>query len=292
VLDRRAPGGARGAARYLAPCVAALVVNRQARARIRDAIPAATPVEIYERAADLLDAVRSGSVLFVILEPRDAAGTLTDAVARVICEGYPTVPVIAYGAPSPFASRDILALARAGVHELVLRGLDDVGIALRAALASATRRRTADHVMREIGPLLTAPARALVRYFLEHAERAPTVSDVARALGVHRKTLVNRLRSARLPPPSSLLGWCRLFVAARLLEDPMRPVEQVAHELDFPSGAALRNMLRRYTGLRPQDVREVGGIARVLDAFRRSIGRLVTEPTAELECASPAVAHR
>jgi AraC-like DNA-binding protein len=272
--------------------VAALVVNRQARARIREAIPAATPVVIYERAADLLAAVRSGSVLFVILEPRDAAGTLTDAVARAICEGYPTVPVIAYGAPSPFASRDILALARAGVHELVLRGVDDVGIALRAALASATRRRTADHVMREIGPSVPTPARTLVRYFLEHAERAPTVSDVARALGVHRKTLVNRLRSAKLPPPSSLIGWCRLFIAARLLEDSLRTVEQVAHELDFPSGAALRNMLRRYTGLRPQDVREAGGLACMLEAFRRSIDRFATGPTAELECVSHAGGRR
>jgi transcriptional regulator GlxA family with amidase domain len=156
----------------------------------------------------------------------------------------------------------------------VIHGLDDVGIALRGAVTSALRRCTATRAMRELAPHVPAALRPLLRFCLEEAERAPTVEDVARALGVHRKTLVNRLRDASMPGPSALLGWCRLVIAAQLLEDPERPVEQVAYALNFPSAAAFRNMLRRYTGLAPGEVRINGGLNCVLHAFRRSVGGL------------------
>ena len=70
---------------------------------------------------------------------------------------------------------------------------------------------------------------------------------------------------------SAMIAWCRLITAARLLEDPGRTVEQVALLLDFPSGASLRNMLKRYTGLAPGEVRENGGMRCVIHAFLRSI---------------------
>jgi AraC-like DNA-binding protein len=57
-------------------------------------------------------------------------------------------------------------------------------------------------------------------------------------------------------------------LAARRLEDPGRTVEEVAFELEYPSGNALRNMLRRYTGLRPVDLRSPAGGRRVLERFR------------------------
>ena len=41
--------------------------------------------------------------------------------------------------------------------------------------------------------------------------------------------------------------------------------------LDFSSGASLRNMLKRYTGLSPREVRENGGLRCVLHAFRQTL---------------------
>jgi hypothetical protein len=48
-------------------------------------------------------------------------------------------------------------------------------------------------------------------------------------------------------------------------------VEQVALLLDFPSGTSLRNMMKRYTGLRSREVRENGGVQCVLHAFKREL---------------------
>ncbi len=97
------------------------------------------------------------------------------------------------------------------------------------------------------------------------------MEDVANALGVHRKTLVDRLKAAQLPSPRAIIGWCRLLVAARVLDDPGRTVEQVALMLDFPSGTALRNMCKRYTGLRTGEVRQNGGVRCLMHAFKREL---------------------
>jgi hypothetical protein len=58
-----------------------------------------------------------------------------------------------------------------------------------------------------------------------------------------------------------------VFVAARLLEEPGRTVESVAHQLEFDSPSGLRNTLRRYTGHAPAALRASGGLRCALRAF-------------------------
>jgi methylphosphotriester-DNA--protein-cysteine methyltransferase len=71
-----------------------------------------------------------------------------------------------------------------------------------------------------------------------------------------------------LPPPSELLVWCRLLLVSHLLATTVRTVESVAMELEFPSDTALRNTIKRYTGMRASEVRERGGLVCMLQAFR------------------------
>lgn len=256
------------------PPIAALIVSRQARARVQGSLRSSSALTFYESAGELAGAVRARPVQAVILEPRDRDGVLTAPIARSIREGFPSVPVLAYcEVMRPAASSDILALARAGVNELVFKDVDDLGVALRSALASAERRCLAARALSELAPHVPATMRPVLQYCLEHAHDALTVADLARAHGIHRKTLHNRLCEAVLPGPRALLGWCRLLVAAELLEDPKRPIEQVALSLDYPSAAAFRNMLRRYTGLAPSEVRVNGGAACILHAFRMALSR-------------------
>ena len=53
---------------------------------------------------------------------------------------------------------------------------------------------------------------------------------------------------------------------------PIYTLEQAALRLEFPSGTALRNMLMRYTGLKPRELRENGGVHCVMHLFRRELG--------------------
>jgi AraC-like DNA-binding protein len=252
--------------------VAVLVREMAARARIQDALRGYAAVRTCDQQDELIALVTEGLVGVVVVDVRDRTGAPTIAMVRTIRDGFPSVPVVAYCALTPDSSRDILALARAGVNDLILRGVDDVGVALRSVIATAQEHCGAKHVLETIAPLVPPSVVPFLRYSLEHARQAVTVADAASALGVHRKTLVDRLATAGLPTPSAMIAWCRLTLAAQMLEDPARSVEQIALLLDFSSGASLRNMLKRYTGLSPREVRENGGLRCVLHVFRQALG--------------------
>ncbi len=271
------PGTQRSQARRASPASAesttsaravALLLDRVTRARVIEALRPHTTVVFVETSADLLACVRGVPISLVILEFRDRGGSQTLPAVQSIRRGFPSIPIVAYTTPGRTPSSDILAMAHAGVHELIMQGFDDVGIALRTVVESAARRCAATRVISALESDLPEGTIPFVQFCLERAWRPPTVTEAAAYLGVHRKTLVYRFRRTRLPPPSAMISWCRLFVAGHLLEDPRRSVAHVALALDFSSSAALRGMLRRYTGLRSQEIREHGGLESILAAFR------------------------
>lgn len=252
--------------------VGALIWDPASRARLQDATRPQAHVRFCERQSELLTLVENGLTNVAVVDMRDREGASTLPVVRQIRESFPSVQVVLYCALSPATSRDMLEFARSGVNDLVLRDVDDVRATLSAALTAAADHSSAHAILAEIEPMVPANVLAMIRYCLENGRRALTVEDVAAAMNVHRKTLVDRLSAAGLPTPSSIIAWCRLLVSARLLEDPGRTIEQVALLLDFPSGTSMRNMVKRYTGLRTGEVRENGGLRCVLHAFKRELG--------------------
>ena len=76
---------------------------------------------------------------------------------------------------------------------------------------------------------------------------------------------------AQLPPPARIVGWGRILVAARMLEDTTQSTEKVARALNFVSGTSLRNMMRRYTRCGPETLRQRGGFDYALARFIEAI---------------------
>jgi AraC-like DNA-binding protein len=251
--------------------VAALVFARDAHARLRDALQGRAMLRVVLTCDELYEAVTSGRVAAVVTELRDRNGTLTAPTIRRLRHGYPSIPVLAYCVVAQPNAADLLAVAQAGVTGLILRGVDDAGPALRSALETAEDACVARVAFERLSPLVKAPARPIVEYCLSHARYPLTVTSVSRALGMHRKTLLTRLALSRLPSPRVVIGWCRLLLAARLMEDSGRSLERIALELNYPSAAALRNMLARYTGLKAGELRDSQAFSRVLDAFANAV---------------------
>jgi AraC-like DNA-binding protein len=251
--------------------VVALVVGTKCRARVRGALAGHADVHFCETRAELLPVAAMNRASAIIAEPRDRHGDDVSATVASLRSGMPSVPVIAYIADEHATSGDILAMARAGVHDLVRSGFDDVGFALGAALASATATCATSAAREELEELVTADAWPFVSYCLTRAHGPISVSGAANALGLDRRTLVRRLERAGLPSPRRIAGWCRVVAAARLLDEPIYTLEQAALRLEFPSGTALRNMMMRYTGLKPREIRENGGVHCVMHLFRREL---------------------
>lgn len=251
--------------------VAALVKDPVSRARLTDALRSEATVRNCERLVEVLALVEQGLATIVVLDHRDYDGNAALPVVRRLRDEYPSVPVVMYLPMVALASGAVMDYARAGVSQLVFQGVDDFKTSLRSAIDAALDQVSAGALAAEIEPLIPSTIVPFLRYCLEHSRRNITVEEVAAAMGVHRKTLVDRLKAARLPSPRAMIGWSRLLMAARLLEDPGRTIEQVALKLDFASGTALRNMFKRYTGLRTTEVRENGGVRCLLHAFKREL---------------------
>jgi AraC-like DNA-binding protein len=212
-----------------------------------------------------------GPLMALIVEPHDRDGRPTAGFVRQVAAAYPGVPLVGYCYASLTESREIVDLVSAGVHDLLFRGVDDVGIAARHVLRAAGLACAAEQIFAKVSDVVPERLELLVQHALRQPQSAHSVSAMAGVLGLHRKTLANYCADAALPPPGELIAWCRLFLTAYLLGTTGRTVEWIALELDFASDTALRNMMKRYTGYSASEVRRRGGLACVVDAFRRRL---------------------
>jgi AraC-like DNA-binding protein len=280
------------------PEVLALLRDRDAAARVAEAlrpgVPGAPPhagasVRMVATVRAFTQALADRPYALAVVDARDGEGVATEETVRAVRVRYPDLPVVGHAVARVGLSADAIALVRAGVHELVISGIDDAAAAFRAALVRATRRSAAERILAAVARTVPAEALPLVRYCLEHAAAAPSVPEIARALGVSRQTLSARLRAADLPGPRALAVWCRLLLAADLLAGGGRTVDQAALTFDFPSANAFRNTLRRHAGVGPADLRRLGS-AGLLAAFRDALatGRRTAARAAEPATAVPA----
>ncbi|MEP6998853.1 MAG: helix-turn-helix domain-containing protein [bacterium] len=255
--------------------VLALVLGVAARGRLRSALRDRHHVQFIERVAELehVMTTTTGVIAAVLVEPRDIDGrSVSDALTRM-CATDSAPPIVGCCRAGVEHTADIRALVLAGVNELVFEGVDDAGYTLRAILESAQRARVGERAasaLKTIVPETLWPFIAQVTAYPD----TQRVADLADALGYHRKTLVNHCALAHAPPPQELIAWCRLAVAAELLQTTPRTIESIALGLDYPSDTSLRNMMKRYTGLTASAVRDAGGVRVVVAALQTALRTL------------------
>ena len=216
-------------------------------------------------------ATRAPGNVVIVCEPRDADGVLTAPLLRELCEQCPALALIGF-CPRAALSTDILAMANAGIDVLVQEGVDDEGIALQSAYQESIESRAARQVLVAVKGAIPDPLSPLARYCLRFPREDHSVAGLSRALGVDRKTLLNYSHRAHFMAPSALAMWCRLLLAAALLEATRAPVERIADTLDFPSPSAFRNLCHRHAQQKPSEWRNANGLALATAAFRRALG--------------------
>jgi AraC-like DNA-binding protein len=256
------------------------VSGRAANARLRAVLPSSTIVRSARTNAELEMMLRTAGdrLRMVVVSPRDEADASTAPIVREFRQRRPRVAIVGYCRASHQHSQDIIALATAGIHEIVFLDVTDWGEVLRQTFARAAQSCGAAQAFDRLALVIPGTLQPLIEYCLYFPHLATSVPRVAGALGVHRKTLVNYTSRFGLPSPSVLITWCRLIIAAHLLETRRGGVERVALALEYPSATALRNTLRRYSGFRPADLREAG-LEKLIDEFvSRVAGQGQREP--------------
>jgi AraC-like DNA-binding protein len=256
----------------MSPVVVALVKERASAARLVAAFRPTT-VRLVHTVPDLSATLHEEGidVVAVLAEGRDAANNPTGPVLATLIARFPGIPFLGYCGMGVAHAEELRELAKAGVHELVFRDLEDSPALLRAKLGRGIEARAGSLVLRRLSAELPEILHGLVSYTVSFPRESHEMERVALALGVHRKTLVNWCRRAGVPPPSTLVTWVRLLLAVEILQTPGHTVERVAHALEFASGSAFRNLCQRYLGHRPADLRCAGGREAAYRAFANAL---------------------
>ena len=249
-----------------------LVRNRMVGQRLTAAFRP-MPVQVTYCVAELHAAMTQhlGAVACVVAEARDSAHEPVGPALSTLIQRFPTVPVLGYCGAGARHAADLRDLARAGVHELIFADVDDHPALLLAKLSRGEEARAAAAVLRRIKSLLPPALSRVVDYCVHFPRDSHEISRISAALGVHRKTLVNWCERAKVPPPSTLVTWVRLLLAAELLRSPGQAVERVANSLEFASPTAFRNQCRRYLGMRPSELRTTAGREMAYQAFAEAL---------------------
>lgn len=136
-------------------------------------------------------------------------------------------------------------------------------------------------MLRALQPLIPPALHSWVHAVVTEPQRMTSVTALALHLGVHRKTLVNRCMRLGFLSPAELIAWCRLCVVAYQLKRSSETVELIALNLEYPSHTALRNRLKRYTGMKAMQLRQTDGLAAVVNALRHRLGAQLRTATFE-----------
>lgn len=241
-------------------------------------------VQSFENVQDLKGLVSEGNLVAAIVDMSSRvteSGDLSIGMIDKLHSAYPFVPVVGYIDFSPKRVPDILAAAQAGAAEMILRDVDDLRIAALRILEAETTVDLTCRVKEVLNELVPVQLHDFFMYCVRYSAKGVTVDSAAIRLRRNRKTIANWLSSANLPSPHKIVGWGRVLTASRLLEDSSRSLEQVARELSFLSGTALRSMIKRYLGVNPEVVRQEGGFEYALPRFVSALKAGGETPEAE-----------
>ncbi len=254
----------------------ALILVGGRTSQVSQLITRAVPMLSMQRCATAregLAAVARGRVRLLVCEPQDARGESTESLLVTVAARFASVGIVGVVPRARVEGGALVRLVRSGTHALLLADDQLSPLDCRRVFTEALVRSggmAAGTGM--LAATLEHPQR-LLEYGLRYSHAPVTVAMAAQAIGVSRKTLFIWCAEAGYPAPQQMLGWSRLLAVATLLEDEGRQVDHIAHDLEFPSGSALRNMMQRYCGLTPNELRNAGATAEVGRRYRAAIPR-------------------
>ncbi len=144
-------------------------------------------------------------------------------------------------------------------RELALLALGTLAIALDNSEAITTRQSEKPPAT-PAAPTPDTIVNAGLHLIWNQSHRNLSVYDIARALGIQRRTLSRHFLSARGRNVLEELTLCRLARAQRMLRETRLPVKRIAYAAGFSSPTHLAVVFRRELGTTPQQYRKRGSM--------------------------------
>lgn len=182
-----------------------------------------------------------------------------------------SIPVVGYLSVTAGAMRAVQALVRLGSPEIVIRGVDDSFDALAAVIRRAVTACASVRVVCAVEAQLQTlplPVAAAIRTAFNHPEQLRSVTDLAIAARVTRRSLDRWLARAGLSPARIVLSCARVNAAFHLLAGGKVRLAEAAMLLGYASSRSLTRELSEITGCAASSLLRLSP-----DAFAATIGR-------------------
>lgn len=254
--------------------VAVFLADETMLRRLAIAFRTRCAVQSFNSIEGVQKAIVTGSVISIVVDMRgrvEIPGVSPLELVAQLHTRWPSIPVVGYIDFTPHRAREILAAAHAGATEIILADTDELDTVAGRIVDKGLTSDVKARVGAAICDLVPDHLREFFLFCVENARLGMSVDAIVARLQRRRKTLSHWLMVAQLPPPARIVGWGRILVAARMLEDPTQSTERVARTLSFMSGTSLRNMMRRYVRCGPETLRQRGGFEYALARFIEAI---------------------
>ena len=236
--------------------IAALLDSRTALSIWRRSLPR-SQVRLHpcRSARELEHALQTRLIETIVLGPR-AAGQVEIGGLRA---RYPVIPILIFGRLRPEDAEALLQWDRAEVGPVLVEGVDDAVASEILLRHSASSRRLAARA--EFPRMLRLTERLQLRAWdrlAGSAGRPPRIAPLARSLGVSREHLSRQFGAGGAPNLKRVSDLLSVQAALELLTNPGYPVATVARLLEFASPSHLRTVVKRVTGARLEQARQLG----------------------------------
>lgn len=202
--------------------------------------------------SSLTESVRGERVDAIVFDPTTLGGAEW-AEACALLEDV-SLPVLLYAPLSPMHAPRLIQASAVGVHEMLLRGVDDDPATVRRRLESLKRPEPPAAVLSQIAPhMVTLPARlqsVIVPFFC--AARIPRwVEAVAQAAGMPRRSIDRWMARAAIGGTATLLDVARLARVWAPLAERRESAAEVAVRHGYLRMRILADHTNRIVGVSP-----------------------------------------
>jgi AraC-like DNA-binding protein len=170
----------------------------------------------------------------------------------------------------------VLPLVRLLAPRMILpHGLTDTPYRMRQILAMPPRALPAalsDYLIRRGMLRQRRTARELQRIF-ELAGSTTSIAMLSRRMYTSRRTLGRHFATQGIPVPSHCLHFARILHVAVQLQNDDTAMFRVASRFGYPDGFTMSNQMKRLTGHRPSQVRDLLGWEWLVEAWLKREGQ-------------------
>ncbi|MGI9628573.1 MAG: helix-turn-helix domain-containing protein [Longimicrobiales bacterium] len=240
-----------------------IVAERALCQTLSAALPEGTPHEVGSR---LTARVLRGESDLLFLQLRSGVGRSAVYRLRELMKAAPWLPIVTVISLGE-DPKIVMAVGGLGISVVLTWPHDDE--------LEAVRRLVLDHCCSALGDVVyrrLAGADPVLRSALAWATRFahhnPTLDDLARGVGLDRRSLARHLEAGTGYTPRRIMTQGRIVQAAFRLKATGQTVEVVASAIGFSSASGLRRALRRNVGVLPSGLRVRSGLRTILEGLR------------------------